>query len=161
MVMKKILLAVSTISVCAFLVISVYAHSGRTDGNGGHTDNSTGEYHYHHGHPAHDHYDMDGDGDLDCPYDFKDKTDHSSNKKGNSNTSKNQKKKSPDIGTKVCLSLMVLFPVAFLISMPIMCIAMDIIYRFKVEPSDRAINIFMCAVYFLISGCLIYLIIIW
>ena len=60
------------------LVFSVYAHSGGTDGNGGHTNHSTGEYHYHHGYPAHDHYDMDGDGDLDCPYEFEDKTDHNS-----------------------------------------------------------------------------------
>lgn len=72
--MKKILLAVSTISVCAFLVISVYAHSGKTDSIGGHTDSDTGEYHYHHGYPAHSHYDMDEDGYLDCPYDFDDKT---------------------------------------------------------------------------------------
>ena len=57
---------------------SVNAHSGRTDGSGGHTDHSTGEYHYHHGYSAHDHYDMDGDGDRDCPYSFDDKTEHSS-----------------------------------------------------------------------------------
>ena len=55
-----------------------YAHPGSTDGRGGHTDHSTGEYHYHHGYPAHDHYDMDGDGDIDCPYDFDDQTNHSS-----------------------------------------------------------------------------------
>lgn len=62
------------LSILLFLLafpIHVYAHSGRTDGNGGHTNRSTGEYHYHHGYPAHDHYDMDGDGDLDCPYTFK------------------------------------------------------------------------------------------
>lgn len=52
------------------LPISVNAHSGRTDSNGGHTDHSTGEYHYHHGYPAHDHWDMDGDGDIDCPYTY-------------------------------------------------------------------------------------------
>jgi len=56
------------------LSFHVFAHSGRTDGNGGHTDSDTGEYHYHHGYPAHDHYDIDDDGDLDCPYDFDDKT---------------------------------------------------------------------------------------
>lgn len=32
-----------------------YAHSGRTDANGGHYDRTTGEYHYHHGFPAHQH----------------------------------------------------------------------------------------------------------
>lgn len=31
------------------------AHGGGTDGKGGHTDHSTGEYHYHHGKPAHQH----------------------------------------------------------------------------------------------------------
>lgn len=65
----------------AFLLLlspTVLAHSGKTDANGGHYDRSTGEYHYHHGYPAHQHYDMDGDGVADCPYDFDDKTDHSS-----------------------------------------------------------------------------------
>lgn len=57
--------------------IAVSAHPGRTDGKGGHTDHSTGEYHYHHGYSAHSHYDMDGDGAVDCPYDFKDNTDRS------------------------------------------------------------------------------------
>lgn len=58
------------------LPVTVLAHPGRTDSQGGHTDHSTGEYHYHHGYSAHQHYDMDGDGKADCPYDFKDKTDH-------------------------------------------------------------------------------------
>lgn len=56
------------------LLLVAFAHPGRTDSNGGHTNHSTGEYHYHHGYSAHDHYDMDGDGDIDCPYDFDDKT---------------------------------------------------------------------------------------
>ena len=60
------------------MLLGVNAHSGKTDGSGGHTDHNTGEYHYHHGYSAHDHYDMDGDGDVDCPYDFDDKTNHSS-----------------------------------------------------------------------------------
>lgn len=66
-------------AVCLFslLVAPVFAHPGRTDSKGGHTDSSTGEYHYHHGYSAHDHYDMDGDGVVDCPYDFDDKTNHS------------------------------------------------------------------------------------
>ena len=37
------------------LTSSVFAHSGRTDAYGGHTNHSTGEYHYHHGKPAHQH----------------------------------------------------------------------------------------------------------
>jgi hypothetical protein len=52
------------------MAISVYAHSGGTDGNGGHYDHSTGDYHYHHGYSAHEHYDIDGDGKKDCPYTF-------------------------------------------------------------------------------------------
>lgn len=75
--MRKRLLAF----LLAFLLLlspTVLAHSGKTDANGGHYDRSTGEYHYHHGYPAHQHYDMDGDGVTDCPYDFDDKTDHSS-----------------------------------------------------------------------------------
>ncbi len=75
--MRKQLLAF----LLAFLLLlspTVLAHSGKTDANGGHYDRSTGEYHYHHGYPAHQHYDMDGDGVVDCPYDFDDKTDHSS-----------------------------------------------------------------------------------
>jgi len=60
------------------LVVPVSAHPGKTDSNGGHTDHETGEYHYHHGYPAHDHYDIDGDGNIDCPYEFDDRTDHSS-----------------------------------------------------------------------------------
>ena len=87
--------------LCAMLIfillpsitLTVYAHPGRTDGSGGHTDHSTGEYHYHHGYPAHDHYDMDGDGIVDCPYDFDDKTDRSSgnNSRGDSDVGGNVK----------------------------------------------------------------------
>ena len=63
---------VATILVIAFVfcspVVSL-SHSGRTDGNGGHYDRSTGEYHYHHGYPAHQH--TDGT----CPYDYNDNID--------------------------------------------------------------------------------------
>lgn len=38
----------------------------------GHTDRSTGEYHYHHGYKAHQH------SNGICPYDYDDKTVHSS-----------------------------------------------------------------------------------
>ena len=39
-----------------FLCSAAYAHSGRTDGNGGHWNRKTGEYHYHcGGYPAHQH----------------------------------------------------------------------------------------------------------
>ena len=52
------------------LSVSVSAHPGRTDEDGGHYDQSTGEYHWHHGYEAHQHYDIDGDGVLDCPLEY-------------------------------------------------------------------------------------------
>ena len=85
--MKKILLIISILAVVVSLALCVNAHPGKTDGAGGHTDRSTGEYHYHHGYSAHNHYDMDGDGNLDCPYNFKDKTDHSSGSESGSESS--------------------------------------------------------------------------
>ena len=75
---KRILAFCFLLWALCFLSVTAYAHPGKTDGNGGHHVTDTGEYHYHHGHPAHKHYDMDADGDIDCPYDFDDKTDHSS-----------------------------------------------------------------------------------
>lgn len=74
--MKLRWIALIFIVAWALFSTTVYAHSGRTDGNGGHTNHSTGEYHYHHGHSAHQHYDMDDDGDADCPYNFDDNTIH-------------------------------------------------------------------------------------
>ena len=88
--MKRNLLALLLLII--FLIpISVSAHQGRTDENGGHYVDRTGEYHYHHGYPAHDHYDMDGDGDKDCPYTFKANTNsnNKSNTKENSSASNN------------------------------------------------------------------------
>lgn len=77
--MRKKLPALALACFLIFVApLSVSAHKGRTDSNGGHTNHSTGEYHYHHGYPAHQHSDMDGDGILDCPYDFDDQTNHKS-----------------------------------------------------------------------------------
>lgn len=75
---RILLLCVLSCLLLFALSPSAYAHPGRTDEDGGHTDSDTGDYHYHHGYPPHDHYDMDGDGEIDCPYDFDDQTDHSS-----------------------------------------------------------------------------------
>lgn len=78
--MKKTRMLVASAFICVvftLLPIIAFAHPGRTDSNGGHTDHSTGEYHYHHGYEAHDHYDMDGDGDKDCPFNFKNNTNNS------------------------------------------------------------------------------------
>lgn len=86
--------------LCAFFLltllmlssfIAVSAHSGRTDGAGGHYDSSTGEYHYHHGYPAHQH--KNGV----CPYDYDDNTDHSNgtSKETSQGTSKSTPNKLP------------------------------------------------------------------
>ncbi len=72
--MKKHFVLLFIILLCLAIPCVAFAHPGRTDGDGGHTDHSTGEYHYHHGYPAHQHYDMDGDGRKDCPYEFDDRT---------------------------------------------------------------------------------------
>lgn len=68
--MKRISLFVFIFLMFLF-PFSASAHPGKTDENGGHYDQSTGEYHYHHGYPAHQH-----ENGM-CPYDFDDKTDHS------------------------------------------------------------------------------------
>ena len=68
----------------AVIAFPVFAHPGRTDGAGGHTNHSTGDYHYHHGYEAHRHYDIDGDGIVDCPYDFKRATIQKDRNYGNS-----------------------------------------------------------------------------
>lgn len=61
--MKKfIILTTIIVLILSFSVVS-FAHSGRTDSNGGHMNHSTGEYHYHHGKPAHQH------SNGRCPYD--------------------------------------------------------------------------------------------
>ena len=70
----RLLKLLVVLALCLCLSVTVFAHPGKTDSQGGHTDHSTGEYHYHHGYSAHQHYDSDGDGDLDCPYDFDDQT---------------------------------------------------------------------------------------
>ena len=51
--MKRMVFAI--ILICTILCAQAYAHSGRTDSNGGHMNHATGEYHYHHGKPAHQH----------------------------------------------------------------------------------------------------------
>lgn len=60
--MKKTIIFILIIAVLVIPVFA-FAHSGRTDSSGGHTDRDTGEYHYHHGYSAHQH--TDGV----CPYD--------------------------------------------------------------------------------------------
>ena len=165
--MKKTLFPAVFIALIASLVVYANAHPGKTDGNGGHTDHSTGEYHYHHGYSEHDHYDIDGDGYIDCPYDFEDKTGQDSGVNGggsntnkNSTSAMNSKKTSPDTFSKICLSIFALFPVAFLISMPTIYLVNYVLSLFEIAISDKGFYVLMYTVYFLISGFLIYLIII-
>lgn len=87
--MKQFRLLILAVFLIATLTMTVLAHPGRTDANGGHTDHSTGEYHYHHGYSAHQHWDMDGDGDLDCPYQFANPN-QESNSPSNSYTGKSK-----------------------------------------------------------------------
>lgn len=68
----------SFVFACVLLLSFAYAHPGKTDGKGGHTDHSTGEYHYHHGYPAHQH--PNGT----CIYEFDDKTGQNSGTPGGS-----------------------------------------------------------------------------
>ena len=63
-----------TIMGIVFPIVSSLAHSGRTDGSGGHYDRDTGEYHYHHGYPAHQH------NNGECPYDISNKPDPNNSK---------------------------------------------------------------------------------
>ena len=86
--MKKLSYISCFLALLSVLVVSVSAHGGRTDSNGGH--NSSSGYHYHQGYPAHDHYDIDGDGKKDCPYDFDDKTDHNNHSSSDDKPSKRE-----------------------------------------------------------------------
>ena len=68
------------------------AHSGRTDGKGGHYNRSTGEYHYHHGYPAHDH-----ENGI-CPYSYNSKTNSSSSNSSTNQSNSNKEEKKTTIG---------------------------------------------------------------
>ncbi len=59
----KLIRTLAIILLMILIPVTAFAHSGRTDGAGGHYNRSTGEYHYHHGKPAHQH--INGI----CPYD--------------------------------------------------------------------------------------------
>lgn len=97
---------IATALMFYILCVPAFAHSGRTDSAGGHTNHSTGEYHYHHGYSEHQHYDMNGDGIKDCPYKFKDATNKSTSTTKNSNTnvsSIQSKKDNDDVFTVLSL----------------------------------------------------------
>lgn len=77
--MKKLIAII--LFACLLFPTTVFAHSGRTDSQGGHYDRSTGEYHFHHGYSAHQH--PNGV----CPYDFHDATEHKNSSTSNSSSS--------------------------------------------------------------------------
>ena len=64
-----------TIILSIFFLLSVSAHSWRTDKQGGHHDRKNGGYHYHHGMSAHQH--PNGV----CPYDKNSRGTEKENKK--------------------------------------------------------------------------------
>jgi hypothetical protein len=105
--MKRItLLFCFAVCLLSLLIVTVFAHPGRTDSNGGHTDHSTGEYHYHHGYSAHDHYDMDGDGVADCNYDINNKANHSTSSEKNTASDLNIK---TVLGCTIAIGIYVFF----------------------------------------------------
>lgn len=57
--MKKLKTLLFIVLICVSMSFTSFAHSGRTDSNGGHHDyknnSGLGSYHYHHGYPAHLH----------------------------------------------------------------------------------------------------------
>lgn len=69
--MKKVCAIILLALLMLSTIVTVYAHSGGTDGQGGHYNSSTGEYHYHHGYSAHQHEGGE------CPYDLSDYTETS------------------------------------------------------------------------------------
>lgn len=94
--LKKLFIFITCLGITiliffSFSTTSAFAHSGRTDSNGGHHDynnvSGLGDYHYHHGHSAHLH--TNGI----CPYDSSSSTPKSygnSSSSYNSNYSSNQ-----------------------------------------------------------------------
>lgn len=117
---------VALLFTCTF---SVFAHSGRTDENGGHYDSSTGEYHYHHGWPPHDH--IDGE----CPYDFEDNVDH-----GRDNSSKSNSKK--DNTPNAPLWLQYVVGICFLLPMPMggLFVFRESFREYKQQPTQKNLH---------------------
>lgn len=150
------------------LCISVLAHSGRTDSNGGHTNHSTGEYHYHHGYSAHDHYDIDGDGDVDCPYAFDNRTGFDSgnnpSKSKNGQVNDTSKTIQKSFSTNVAKALLALFgvflcfPIAKFLHY-LLSEVIDHIFRNRTIP-DKFYEVLLYFIWTAISICLIHLIII-
>lgn len=125
--MRRVLLLAVCVCVLSVCQLSVSAHRGGTDANGGHTNKSTGTYHYHHGYSAHNHYDMNGDGTIDCPYDFKDNAredvkSSSDLNKGSKNDIKEHTKLLETDDNKQQQHLRIIVNLPFLVAIPAFCI---------------------------------------
>lgn len=68
-ILKKFFTLVGVGIIAFSWAVIGFAHTGGTDGSGGHYNRSTGEYHYHHGYSEHQH--PNGV----CPYDYNNNTD--------------------------------------------------------------------------------------
>lgn len=129
--MKKIItVGVLTIIFFSLLASCVFAHSGRTDSNGGHWDHSNGTYHWHHGYSAHQHEDRDMDGYKEwCPY------------RDSKNDNNFEEASSFDISWKTILGwvfgLVLVSPIILAIVIPIWCKVIEPIFLWIKEKTTR------------------------
>ena len=133
---KAILCFAIIILIAVLLPLSALAHSGKTDSNGGHYDSDTGEYHYHHGYPAHQH--TGGK----CPYDYDDKTNHSSG--SGSLTTSLSTQESANV-----FSVVVSFVLWALIVGIIVFIAYTYVTTIKNETNRKIVTIILCLIWFI------------
>ena len=161
---RKSLLICFAVCLISLLVVTVFAHPGRTDSNGGHTDHSTGEYHYHHGYSEHNHYDMDGDGTEDCPFNFVDKTDIGSGYSYTDDYQETQveteitkeKKTEEKIIGEIAFAILFVFPLWYAISLfiaALVCKLVTTIFRFE-DAFDTSFKIVTFVVF--VAGIIIY-----
>lgn len=131
--------------ICIFLILllttcsilPVFAHSGRTDANGGHYDEEAEEYHYHHGYPAH--YHTNGK----CPYDYDDKTNHNSGGSSSNSNSSSSKEEPPDIFGFIMTALG--FGLLFF------CIAVFVCSKTKSDSASKAWAIIFFIIWIIVS----------
>lgn len=124
--MKKKSLLIIFLILLLIPSIITYAHPGRTDSDGGHTNSSTGSYHYHHGYSAHQH--TNGK----CPYAFDDKTGSSSGTSSSNSTKETGASSINEdpIGYAITLIIGVSVLVIYIVPMG-MTIIEELIYKIK------------------------------
>lgn len=117
----------------ACFILSLNAHSGRTDSNGGHHDNIGGGYHFHHGYPAHQHENGE------CPYDIDDNTNDAENKASQTEAkTKSKYTVGKIIGLIICLP----FISYILACIPMAVITLILLIFFRDKDSDTIYKIF-------------------